>query len=111
MNLAIDALRKIQASRAVEMEDASEMPADQAPPSDPVEGEERMRLVREVVSKLPPRFRTVLVLRDLEGLSCREIVPIMRISHATVRWRLHRRDRCSVSTGCASRAAGVENRR
>jgi RNA polymerase sigma-70 factor (ECF subfamily) len=43
-----------------------------------------------VLEKLDPKFRAVLVLRDIHGLSCREIAPILRITHATARWRLHR---------------------
>ena len=97
MNLAIDALRKLQSARAVEMEDGAELATDgdlrrpeAAAPGQPLEGEEQRQLVREVIAKLPPRFRSVIVLRDLEGLSCREIVPVLKVSHATVRWRLHR---------------------
>jgi RNA polymerase sigma-70 factor (ECF subfamily) len=97
MNLAIDALRKLQSARAVELEDGSDLPSDgdlrrsqNDEPGLPIEGDEQRRLVREAIAKLPPRFRSVIVLRDLEGLSCREIVPVLKVSHATVRWRLHR---------------------
>ena len=43
-----------------------------------------------ILETLDPKFRAVLVLRDIHGLSCREIAPILRITHATTRWRLHR---------------------
>jgi len=43
-----------------------------------------------VLGELDPKFRAVLVLRDIQGLSCREIAPILRVTHATARWRLHR---------------------
>jgi RNA polymerase sigma-70 factor (ECF subfamily) len=90
MNLAIDSLRKIQSQKSVAMEEGMDPPAVDGVPSDPIEGAERKRLVHRVIAKLPPRFKTVLILRDIEGMSCKEIVPIMKISHATVRWRLHR---------------------
>jgi len=32
----------------------------------------------------------VLVLRELEGLSCLDIARIVGATHVTVRWRLHR---------------------
>jgi RNA polymerase sigma-70 factor (ECF subfamily) len=41
-----------------------------------------------VVDRLPERYRTVLVLRDLEGFSTSEIAAILDRKEATVRWRL-----------------------
>lgn len=90
MNLAIDALRKLQSSRSVEMEDAESLPSALDGPSTSMEDDERRNLVRATIEKLPPKFRQVIVLRDIQGLSCKEIVPIIKTSHATVRWRLHR---------------------
>ena len=45
--------------------------------------------MREVLERLPEKYRTVMVLRELNGLSCKEIAGIVNSSHATVRWRLH----------------------
>jgi RNA polymerase sigma-70 factor (ECF subfamily) len=53
----------------------------------------RVELAQEVqylVAKLPMAYRTVLVLRDLEGLSTGEIAAIVAKREATVRWRLAR---------------------
>ena len=90
MNLAIDALRKRQTARATNLEDyAHILPADDVT-SEPAERHETQALVWQALDKMDPKFRSVLVLRDIHGLSCREISPILKVTHATVRWRLHR---------------------
>ena len=44
--------------------------------------------VREVLESVPEKYRTVLVLRDLENFSTAEIAGIMDRKEATIRWRL-----------------------
>ncbi|MGD9854225.1 MAG: RNA polymerase sigma factor [Planctomycetaceae bacterium] len=44
--------------------------------------------VRSVVEELPEKYRTVLVLRDLENFSTSEIAAILDRTEATIRWRL-----------------------
>jgi RNA polymerase sigma-70 factor (ECF subfamily) len=90
MNLAIDALRKNKSSHAVSLEDfqAGLPDADDGPA--PAERAEQNGMVWRVLERLDAKFRTVIVLRDIHGMSCREIAPILSITHATVRWRLHR---------------------
>lgn len=90
MNLAIDALRKIQTARASNLEDHAHILPAPDDTAAPVEAQETRDLVWVVLDRLDAKFRTVLVLRDIHGMSCREIAPIMKITHATVRWRLHR---------------------
>jgi len=46
--------------------------------------------LREAVQKLPPEYRIVLVLRDMEGLSDNEVAEITGLRPGTVRVRLHR---------------------
>ena len=53
-------------------------------------GEEMSSCVREFVNKLPPNYKTVIVLSDLEGLSNQEISDILEISLNNVKIRLHR---------------------
>ncbi|MFQ5749288.1 MAG: RNA polymerase sigma factor [Planctomycetota bacterium] len=50
---------------------------------------ERRQAVRRILNDLPSKFRTVLALRDLEGLSCGEIASRVGTTAGTVRWRLH----------------------
>jgi RNA polymerase sigma-70 factor (ECF subfamily) len=51
---------------------------------------ERTELVRKSLSELPAEFREVLVLRELEQLSYREIANIAGIPMGTVMSRLNR---------------------
>ena len=92
MNLAIDALRKLRSAPAGSLEDVlGGLPdAREVGGSAPLELVEQHGQVWQVLDKLDAKFRAVLVLRDIHGLSCREIAPMLRITHATARWRLHR---------------------
>jgi RNA polymerase sigma-70 factor (ECF subfamily) len=87
-NLAIDRLRR--RSRFVR----SDFPADLADADDPPEaalmGEELRAEVRETLSMLPPRYRLLLLQRDVEGISGKAIADLSGVGHATVRWRIHR---------------------
>ncbi len=90
MNLAIDAVRKKQTAKARNLDDfVHVLPAPDVT-SEPAERRETQALVWRVLDKLDAKFRSVLVLRDIHGLSCREISPILKVTHPTVRWRLHR---------------------
>ena len=46
--------------------------------------------LREAVQKVPPDYRIILVLRDMEGLSDDEVAEITGLRAGTVRVRLHR---------------------
>ena len=46
--------------------------------------------LRDGVQKLPPEYRIILVLRDMEGLSDDEVAEITGLKPGTVRVRLHR---------------------
>jgi RNA polymerase sigma-70 factor, ECF subfamily len=48
------------------------------------------RWLREAIQKLPPQYRMVLVLRDMEGLTDDEVAEITGLRAGTVRVRLHR---------------------
>jgi RNA polymerase sigma-70 factor, ECF subfamily len=58
------------------------------------------RLVEKTLSELPVRFREILVLRELEGLSYKEIADIMGVPMGTVMSTLSRaRDRFRKGAG------------
>jgi RNA polymerase sigma-70 factor (ECF subfamily) len=59
------------------------------PESFAIRGDQSSRL-REAVQKLPPQYRIVLVLRDMEGLTDDEVAEITGVRAGTVRVRLHR---------------------
>jgi RNA polymerase sigma-70 factor (ECF subfamily) len=54
-----------------------------------IRSEEASRL-RQAVQELPPQYRIVLVLRDMEGLTDEEVAEITGVRSGTVRVRLHR---------------------
>ena len=59
------------------------------PESFAIRSEEASRL-RNAVQRLPPQYRIVLVLRDMEGLTDDEVAEITGVRAGTVRVRLHR---------------------
>ncbi|MGA7659559.1 MAG: sigma-70 family RNA polymerase sigma factor, partial [Candidatus Sulfotelmatobacter sp.] len=54
-----------------------------------IRSEEAGRL-REAIQRLPPQYRIVLVLRDMEGLTDEEVAEITGLRSGTARVRLHR---------------------
>jgi len=92
VNLSIDAMRKRGRLKPVALDDLAgglAAPGGEPQPGERIESEETAARVREVLGKLPEKYRTVMTLRELDGLSCKEIASIVRSTHATVRWRLH----------------------
>jgi RNA polymerase sigma-70 factor (ECF subfamily) len=51
---------------------------------------EMSECVREFIEKLPPDYKTVILLGELEGFKNREIADILQVSLDTVKIRLHR---------------------
>ncbi len=58
------------------------------PDPDPRIQTELAQEVQHILAQLPVSYRTVLVLRDLEGFSSSEVAAIVGRREATVRWRL-----------------------
>lgn len=48
------------------------------------------RRLRSALSALPPAYRMIVILREVEGLSTREVSSIAKMSEANVKTRLHR---------------------
>jgi len=63
---------------------------DKPPPDRDLERDQLNVLVNAAIQKLPQRYRTALVLRDIEGLSYEEIGDILQIPGGTVRSRINR---------------------
>jgi RNA polymerase sigma-70 factor (ECF subfamily) len=85
-NVALDVLR---CERETVDVDALSLPASDAGPEATVEGKERGERVRQAVLALPPASRSVLVLREYEGLSYQEIADTLGIPIGTVMSRLN----------------------
>ncbi|MDP6964258.1 MAG: sigma-70 family RNA polymerase sigma factor [Planctomycetota bacterium] len=76
-----------------ECEETNSMPAASASypnPSIDAERNERRDLVRQALDRLPDNFRQVLVLRELEGLSYRDISRILEVKQGTIESRIYR---------------------
>jgi len=66
------------------------LPAWSESPSRLLEREETRAMVRRLIDDLPDDYRTVLVLRDIEGLSTQEAAEALAISAGAIKTRLHR---------------------
>lgn len=65
--------------------------ADQAPlPQEIMEQRERLQALMNAMEKLPEKSRTVLLLREVEGFTYREIAQDLGLSEGTVKSRLSR---------------------
>ncbi|HEY2827051.1 MAG TPA: sigma-70 family RNA polymerase sigma factor [Pirellulales bacterium] len=67
-----------------------EPPSRDGQPSEPLERQERAARVQEALSALDEDFRTVLVLREIDGHSYETIAQMLDLPLGTVRSRLHR---------------------
>lgn len=88
-NTAMNFVRKRKPDAAVDLEEIE--PADRSPnPEQGLLEESRRQRVRLAISRLEPEFRETLVLREIEGLSYKEIAAILEIPPGTVMSRLSR---------------------
>jgi len=79
-NLRLDEIPEISG----EEKEASEQMANRQ------EEEYRKRLLREKLEEMPEKYRLILSLRDIQGLSYEEISKMLKLSAGTVDSRLHR---------------------
>ncbi len=85
-NVALDALRREREKVDI---DALPLATSDEGPETTVEGRERGERVQQAVLALPPASRAVLVLREYEGLSYREIADTLGVPIGTVMSRLN----------------------
>ena len=98
-NSCLDHLRKLGREHTVSLtyeddEDGvikeSEL-IDPAPePSEQLERSEKIELLHKAIENLPPVWREVLILRDIEGYSYAQISDMLGIEEGTLKSRLHR---------------------
>ena len=91
VNMTLDHLRKTQ--RRIKWTLFSQKRNDDHRTTEPSTADPRKALdlsqeVRSVLDQIPEKYRTVLVLRDLENFSTSEIAAITDRKEATIRWRL-----------------------
>ena len=83
VNICRDMLRG--RSRAVALEEAADPAAPQPDAQRGMERAEQREMVRRALSRLGEKERTALVLRDVEGLSTREVAQMLGTAEVTVR--------------------------
>ncbi|TLY15986.1 MAG: sigma-70 family RNA polymerase sigma factor [Nitrospirae bacterium] len=59
-------------------------------PEEALQNKELRRALHQAIQKLPNKYRLVLVLRDMEGLTAKEVGAIMGLNERAVKSRLHR---------------------
>ncbi len=99
-NLAINELRRRKRWRFFSLNDPGdddersyklELPDESTPsPEDTVEKRETSEQIEAALSKIPLKYRTPLVLREIEGYDYEEISQILDIPRGTVKSRLNR---------------------
>ena len=86
--------------------EAMELPGNELPPDEVLIKEHGAQLVRAAMEGLAPEFREVLLLREFEGCSYKEIADIMEMPIGTVMSRLSRA-RQQLKIRLSGHAAGV----
>jgi RNA polymerase sigma-70 factor (ECF subfamily) len=93
MNLAITRRRRKRPIDSIEFgrEQAGIEPTDGLEsPSEQLERQERVDLIRRALQSLGEEARTILVLREMEGCCYETIADVLELPIGTVRSRLHR---------------------
>ena len=91
-NLSIDKTRKIGGNKEsldAEIFDAQDN-SHMANPEEQVIQQDRIRLVRHLIDRLPEKQRSIMQLRDFEGKSYKEIAAILGISEEQVKVNIFR---------------------
>jgi RNA polymerase sigma factor (sigma-70 family) len=92
-NACIDYYRSVKRERKVlsgDLTDLKNFKFQGLSPQGNLEAAERSKVLRRSLNELPDDLRTVLVLRDLKGLSYREIADQLNLAEGTVKSRIHR---------------------
>jgi RNA polymerase sigma-70 factor (ECF subfamily) len=92
VNLGLDWLRssktELQLLTSIDRAGTDGQSTFELPDPDPRAQTELVQEVQFVLALMPVSYRTILVLRDLEGFSSSEVAAIVGRREATVRWRL-----------------------
>jgi RNA polymerase sigma-70 factor, ECF subfamily len=97
-NLCIDRIRKKKPDYYLDAEVSgtdgltmySQVASDTVLPEDEVESLELQETIQREITKLPEKYRSVIVLKYIEELSLNEISEILDIPLGTVKTRIHR---------------------
>jgi len=67
-----------------------QIPMEGLSPEEALQNKELRHALDQAIEKLPQKYRMALVLRDMEGLSAKEVGTIMGLNERAVKSRLHR---------------------
>jgi RNA polymerase sigma-70 factor (ECF subfamily) len=90
INEALGRLRRQRRFEAMNDEGTSEELADEEDPEQRAERRELARMMERAIDELPEAFRTVFMLRAVQGLTLAETSECLAIPEETVKTRLHR---------------------
>ncbi|WP_165249397.1 RNA polymerase sigma factor [Paludisphaera soli] len=91
VNLGLDQLRRGRGetpSTSIDRAAGDDGAPFELPDPDPRVRAELAQEVQFILAQMPVSYRTILVLRDLEGFSSSEVAAIVGRREATIRWRL-----------------------
>ncbi|MDH4186889.1 MAG: sigma-70 family RNA polymerase sigma factor [Nitrospira sp.] len=67
-----------------------QVPMEGLSPEEALQNKELRQALERAIDALPKKYRMVLVLRDMEGISAKEVATIMGLNERAVKSRLHR---------------------
>lgn len=88
-NLAIDRNEKKEMQNIALTPELEDTP-DTSSPFDHLVSKERLKLIRQLVSRLPDKQRMIMQLRDVEGKSYKEIAALLQLTDEQVKVNLFR---------------------
>lgn len=89
VNEALQRLRRRRV-QVVELDEAAVGASGEQAPDEAAGVSELGNFLRARIRELPPKYRAPLVLRDLEGLSNKEVASVLGLSLAAAKSRIHR---------------------
>lgn len=90
VNLSIDQIRRRKKRQGVSLDVVGDVAGSSQDHGEGIQQQELRTRVQSVLDELPPKYKAVMVLSDLEGISAKQIADMTGTTHATVRWRHHR---------------------
>ena len=94
VNTSLDHLKSRERAKAQSLDEMPhvdpEVNPQEADPSTPLLEREFVEQMEEALAAIPPKFREILVLREVDGLSYEEIADVLQCSKGTVESRLFR---------------------
>ncbi|GLX68574.1 RNA polymerase sigma factor SigW [Paenibacillus glycanilyticus] len=97
-NLCIDRLRKRKPSYSLDAESTdhegldgySMIPSDDRTPESELLLSETQRIIHDAIESLPPKYKTIMMLRYIQEMSLQEIGDVLDMPVTTIKTRVHR---------------------